>query len=105
MKEAQSLAEEGNHPASRHNPTVELSAKQCGTIEKEKCPSSDNGGRCLAIVSTLMAVDLIVLLWGSVILDGCPGAAGHAQGAESNAHIAKLAPELTPAVAHDPIVA
>merc|ERR1712139_475342 len=52
-----------------------------------------------------MARELVVLLWGSVILDRCPVAAGHAQGTEGNANIAKLAPELTPAVPDNPVLA
>merc|ERR1712187_846199 len=61
--------------------------------------------RSLAVVSTLMARELVVLLRGSVILDGGPVATGHAQRAKGHSHIAELSPELPPAVPHNPVLA
>merc|ERR1711972_483005 len=57
-----------------------------------------------AVVAALVAVDLIGLLGSREILHHSPGAlALEVQGAEADAHVAHLAPVLTPRVAHDPI--
>merc|ERR1712224_756519 len=58
----------------------------------------------LAVVAALVAVDLVGLLGGSEVLHHSPGALVlEVQGAEADAHIAHLAPVLTPRIAHDPV--
>merc|ERR1719387_3229211 len=52
-----------------------------------------------------MAMHLVVLLWSSVVSNGCPVAAGQAQRPERNPHVSKLTPEFAPAVADNPVVA
>mmetsp|Transcript_38445 Transcript_38445/g.57585 ORF Transcript_38445/g.57585 Transcript_38445/m.57585 type:complete len:201 (-) Transcript_38445:635-1237(-) len=60
--------------------------------------------RGLAVVAALMAVDLVVLLGSSVVLDDSPGALVlDQQGALGDTDIAHLAPELTPGVADNPV--
>jgi len=52
-----------------------------------------------------MARELVVLLWGSVVLYGGPVAAGQAKRSKCHSDIAEFAPEFSPTVAHDPILA
>jgi len=52
-----------------------------------------------------MARELVVLLWGSVVLNSGPVAAGQAQRSERHSDIAEFTPEFSPAVAHDPVLA
>merc|ERR1711988_1412177 len=67
--------------------------------------SYDNLVRGLAIVTAFMAREVVVLLWSCVVRNGSPIATVEAQSAKLHANVAILSPELTPAIADNPILA
>lgn len=58
-----------------------------------------------AVASIFVAVDLVVALGGSEVIDSGPGTfLLEMKGTESDSDVAKLAPVLTPGVANDPVL-